>query len=190
MNTPSLTWRSRLLRSLPGRVLRPFAYLPRPLTQQGFIILCNQCFSDTLAAGELAFLEQRVLCITLEDAGIHWSLHLNKGRLQSVSAQHPADVTIRGTTYDLLLLMSRREDPDTLFFQRRLRLEGDTELGLHLKNFLDAWEPPASVRMMQHFTAVGMSWAERIMDATLDDTQRAAPIQPDPSNSRRTDPSA
>jgi len=32
----------------------------------------------------------------------------------------------------------RREDPDTLFFTRRLVLEGDTALGLEIKNTLDA----------------------------------------------------
>jgi len=37
-----------------------------------------------------------------------------------------------------LALALRREDPDTLFFSRRLVLEGDTELGLALKNALDA----------------------------------------------------
>jgi hypothetical protein len=38
-------------------------------------------------------------------------------------------------------LALRREDPDTLFFTRRLVLEGDTELGLALKNALDAFSP-------------------------------------------------
>ncbi|CDH07392.1 putative sterol carrier protein, SCP [Xenorhabdus bovienii str. oregonense] len=35
-------------------------------------------------------------------------------------------------------LESRREDPDTLFFQHRLRIEGNTELGLHVKNLVDS----------------------------------------------------
>jgi predicted lipid carrier protein YhbT len=39
--------------------------------------------------------------------------------------------------YDYLTLISRREDADTLFFQRRLKMEGDTELGLYVKNLLD-----------------------------------------------------
>ena len=35
---------------------------------------------------------------------------------------------------------ARREDPDTLFFQRLLAIEGDTALGLEIKNFLDRLE--------------------------------------------------
>ena len=47
---------------------------------------------------------------------------------------------ISGTIHDFLLLISRTEDTDTLFFQRRLKMEGDTELGLQLKNFLDGMD--------------------------------------------------
>lgn len=36
------------------------------------------------------------------------------------------------------MIAARKEDPDTLFFQRRLRIEGDTELGLYVKNLMDA----------------------------------------------------
>ncbi|MEZ5482089.1 MAG: SCP2 sterol-binding domain-containing protein [Porticoccaceae bacterium] len=38
---------------------------------------------------------------------------------------------------DLVLIAARKADPDTLFFQRRLRIEGDTELGLEIKNLID-----------------------------------------------------
>lgn len=48
------------------------------------------------------------------------------------------DVTIRASLADYLALALRREDPDTLFFTRRLVLEGDTALGLEIKNALDS----------------------------------------------------
>lgn len=48
------------------------------------------------------------------------------------------DVTIRAQARDFLALAMRREDPDTLFFTRRIVIEGDTALGLELKNALDA----------------------------------------------------
>ncbi|MGO2436765.1 MAG: ubiquinone anaerobic biosynthesis accessory factor UbiT, partial [Serratia proteamaculans] len=43
-----------------------------------------------------------------------------------------------------------KQDPDTLFFQRRLQIEGDTELGLYVKNLMDAIEleaMPAPLRI-------------------------------------------
>lgn len=48
------------------------------------------------------------------------------------------DVVVRARPRDYLALALRREDPDTLFFTRRLAIEGDTELGLVVKNALDA----------------------------------------------------
>ena len=48
------------------------------------------------------------------------------------------DVTVRASLRDYVALALRREDPDTLFFHRRLVIEGDTALGLAVKNALDA----------------------------------------------------
>jgi predicted lipid carrier protein YhbT len=49
-----------------------------------------------------------------------------------------ADVTVRASLNDYLALALRREDPDSLFFSRRLVIEGDTALGLAVKNALDS----------------------------------------------------
>jgi len=47
-------------------------------------------------------------------------------------------------------MMLREEDPDTLFFNRKLVIEGDTELGLIVKNLLDSidWSHTALARWM------------------------------------------
>jgi predicted lipid carrier protein YhbT len=52
------------------------------------------------------------------------------------------DLEIAASARDFLALARREEDPDTLFFCRRLSMEGDTELGLLVKNTLDAIEAP------------------------------------------------
>jgi len=48
------------------------------------------------------------------------------------------DLAIKAGVADYLALALRREDPDTLFFKRRLVMTGDTDLGLVVKNALDA----------------------------------------------------
>jgi predicted lipid carrier protein YhbT len=48
------------------------------------------------------------------------------------------DVTVRACLRDYVALALRREDPDSLFFTRRLVIEGDTDLGLIVKNALDS----------------------------------------------------
>ena len=50
------------------------------------------------------------------------------------------DVCISGESPDFVLLATRQADPDTLFFQRRIRIEGDTELGLGVKNTMDSMD--------------------------------------------------
>ena len=52
------------------------------------------------------------------------------------------DLTFSANLSAFLQLMARQEDPDTLFFNRELSVEGDTELGLVMKNMLDAVEWP------------------------------------------------
>jgi predicted lipid carrier protein YhbT len=137
-------------------LLRPFGVLPAGATRLGFALGCNHVFAAALAAGELDFLDGRVLGIELRDAGIMLRLSAQRRRLVVPDVLRPTDVRIGGNAYEFLLLVSRREDPDTLFFQRRLRIEGDTELGLHVKNFLDAWEPPAGVRALQRLAAAAL----------------------------------
>jgi predicted lipid carrier protein YhbT len=48
-----------------------------------------------------------------------------------------------------VLLALRKEDPDTLFFDRQLVIEGDTELGLIVKNALDRVELPFRDRVLE-----------------------------------------
>ncbi len=83
-------------------------------------------------AEELEFLEGRWLSIHVRDIGLLWYTSVVDGRLV-VSQQADADVSFSADASDLLMIAARKQDPDTLFFQRRLVIEGDTELGLYVK---------------------------------------------------------
>lgn len=131
----------RLLNTLaaPLRLLPTFAH------SQALALVLNQVMKDALAAGDLDFLAGRTVGIEISDLGVRYRLGLTGGRIRGFGEGAPADASISGGLHEFLLLAARREDADTLFFQRRLRMSGDTELGLYLKNFLDAFEPPAQV---------------------------------------------
>jgi len=101
----------------------------------------NAMFATSLEAGELGFLAQRVMNVFVTDAGLRFSVRLDQDELRAGNEVAEADVTIEGTVYTFLLLATRKEDADTLFFRRQLKTSGDTELGLHIKNFLDGLEP-------------------------------------------------
>lgn len=74
----------------------------------------------------------------------HWKFDFvwRNGRFIACSAQQQTDLCLSASAYDFLQLARRQEDPDTLFFNRRLTMEGDTELGLLVKNTMDAMELP------------------------------------------------
>ena len=55
----------------------------------------------------------------------------------------------RASARDLALIAAREEDADTLFFQRRLVVEGDTEVALLVKNTLDGIEAPRTRALLR-----------------------------------------
>ncbi|MGL5309695.1 MAG: ubiquinone anaerobic biosynthesis accessory factor UbiT, partial [Plesiomonas shigelloides] len=79
----------------------------------------------------------RWLQVEVPDLNLSWFVSVQNAQLV-VAKQAQPDVIFRGNTNELILIAARVEDPDTLFFQRRLTIEGDTELGLYVKNLLDA----------------------------------------------------
>ena len=117
--------------SLPLRLVPPFVH------NKALVTALNKVFAKDLDEGELDFLTDKIVRITVEDTGIQYGFTLRNGELVPADNNHSPDLLLNGNVYDYLLLASRREDTDTLFFRRQLRMEGDTELGLYLKNFLD-----------------------------------------------------
>ncbi|MGE5152570.1 MAG: ubiquinone anaerobic biosynthesis accessory factor UbiT [Bdellovibrio bacteriovorus] len=120
----------------------PLRLMPVAAHSHALAVALNRVLREALAQGELDFLDGRCIAIEIEDIGLRYRLGLVDGRSRGLGAGAQPQATIAGGLKELLLLAARREDADTLFFARRLRMSGDTELGLHLKNFLDAFEPP------------------------------------------------
>lgn len=81
-------------------------------------------------------LSGKVLRLEIEELGIGPQLTLT--RMGLVPALGRPDVVVRASLRDYVALALRREDPDSLFFSRRLVIEGDTALGLVVKNALDS----------------------------------------------------
>lgn len=131
--------RSLIINNGPALCSRPLRYVPFALKKQVIEQLLRLQFKQTLAAGELNFLTDRWLKIDVRDLSLSWFITLVDGKLK-VSQDEIADVSFSGETNDLILIATRRQDPDTLFFQRRLVIEGDTELGLQIKNMMDAFD--------------------------------------------------
>ncbi|MFV5982046.1 ubiquinone anaerobic biosynthesis accessory factor UbiT [Klebsiella pneumoniae] len=142
--------RSRLVHFGPSLMSVPVKLAPFALKRQVLEQVLSWQFRQALAEGELEFLEGRWLSIHVRDIGLLWYTSVVDGRLV-VSQQADADVSFSADASDLLMIAARKQDPDTLFFQRRLVIKGDTELGLYVKNLMDAIEleqMPKALRVM------------------------------------------
>ncbi len=122
---------------LPRLLAAPFSLLPDTVHSRLIALALNRALAEQWCDGELEFLQDRCIVIAVRDVDINFCLSFNGNRLTACSRGGTADLVIEGTVYDFLVLVSRQEDPDTLVFQRRLVMQGDTELGLQVKNFLD-----------------------------------------------------
>lgn len=149
---PATRLARRLLRWLPPpeRLATPLRLLPEPLLRQGSQQLIEQVLAVPLAEGRLDEFIGRRIGVEVTDLGLRWVVAIGDHRVDVLEPAADAEATVRGTATDLLLMSSRLEDADTLFFHRRLQLTGDVELGLALRNLLDQlpWESiPLALRI-------------------------------------------
>ncbi|CAK0742415.1 Ubiquinone biosynthesis accessory factor UbiT [Gammaproteobacteria bacterium] len=135
----------------PSVLAAPLGIIPVAVHSTALAFALNRLFARQIQDGEMDFLTNRIVSIEVRDARLTFRLTLTNGQLAATDKK-TSDLVVGGTVYDLLLLATGREDPDTLFFQRRLSLDGDTELGLYVKNFLNSQDPrevlPAPLRLV------------------------------------------
>ena len=86
-------------------------------------------------------LQGRVVELHVSDFGLRVRLALGAAGFGAVSGAAAPALRISATAQGYLRLARGQEDPDRLFFERALVMEGDTEAGLVLKNTLDAIGP-------------------------------------------------
>ncbi|MCL1138469.1 ubiquinone anaerobic biosynthesis accessory factor UbiT [Shewanella pneumatophori] len=129
----------------PKAIARPLAIVPFALKADLLKRILSLLLSEQAADDELEFLEGRWVAINIEDLGLTFEVTFDtKWQVRPIEQ---AQVTFTAQSKDLLLIAAAKEDPDSLFFQRKLCIEGDTELGLEVKNLLLGVEfdamPPA-----------------------------------------------
>nr|CAC9116534.1 Putative lipid carrier protein [Escherichia coli] len=124
--------RSRIVHLGPSLLSVPVKLTPFVLKRRVLEQVLSWQFRQALDDGELEFLEGRWLSIHVRDIDLQWFTSVVNGKLV-VSQNAQADVSFSADASDLLMIAARKQDPDTLFFQRRLVIEGDTELGLYEK---------------------------------------------------------
>ncbi len=117
--------------------------LPRRMAELGAQVMTGRlnvlhpCLKERLAEAN-----GKTFVLMLSDMPFHALLAVTHGRLglTLLAKDSPcrADVTIHGDSDAFLALLEGRVDGDALFFSRDLRVEGDTEALLVLRNALDS----------------------------------------------------
>jgi predicted lipid carrier protein YhbT len=101
---------------------------------------CNHLLQGQTISRRLEALDGKRLWLTILDSDTCLQFRFQNGHLRYDACRDKPDMHIRGELKYFLQLAMRNEDADTLFFGRQLSMEGNTEDGLLLKNFLDAME--------------------------------------------------
>lgn len=139
--------------TLPAPLARIASHLPQRPPTLALTTALNLALGRVLSREDLEPLTGRHLRIRVRDAGLTLDFTLGPRGFVALSAGGEPDLTLTANVRDYIALALREEDPDTLFFGRRLLMEGATDLGLLVKNTLDAidWDAlhaeyaPASV---------------------------------------------
>jgi predicted lipid carrier protein YhbT len=157
-----LKLRARMIEVMP-KILRPsLRFLPFRTQRAILLPALSSVFQEAIEDGDFEFLQGRWLKIAITDLELTWWLSFDENKLVMASKDEMAtnnyleDVSFSATGDDLVLIAGRKQDPDTLFFQRRLKIEGDTELGLEVKNLIDAIDIdqlPSSVHSLVDYSA-------------------------------------
>lgn len=129
----------KLINKLPSILKPALTRIPYSVHKACLLPVLHSVFSEAINEGDFEFLQGNWLKININDLGITWLLSIKNDRLiMAPENSQQEDVSFHANGDDLLLIAGRKEDPDTLFFQRRLKIEGNTELGLAVKNLIDA----------------------------------------------------
>ena len=134
---------------LPGFVASVFGKLPQWPHALVLVAGLNAALKmKLLPEDSLALLEGKTFRVHVLDTGAEAYYTYHNGLFRPVfRPAQEADLSFAANLSAYLQLLARQEDPDTLFFNRELEITGDTELGLIVKNMLDAVEWPSLPKM-------------------------------------------
>ncbi len=137
----SSTARPPWLATAAGRLRRLVERLP--VEPPSFVLarVLDRMLLPRLPADVRATLGGRTVEVLVSDLGLRVRLQLADGGFRVAPARSETALRIVAPAASYLRLLRGDDDADRLFFERALVMEGDTEMGLVLKNTLDAIGP-------------------------------------------------
>lgn len=127
--------------ALPLRLRPLLRRLPMQPPSQALALALNRLLLPKLPPDARALLSGPAVRVDVGDLGLSLSLRLDARGFHAAPAGAPPALRIAADLASYWRLLRGSDDADRLFFERALVMEGDTELGLVLKNTLDAIGP-------------------------------------------------
>ncbi|MEZ6940350.1 SCP2 domain-containing protein [Aeromonas sp. S12(2024)] len=165
----------RLVEQAPRFLRHPLKLVPFNLQKQLMESLLARVFKEAIEDGDFEFLADKWLKVEVSDLELCWFISEQNGQLVVARECDKAGVCFSGTANDLILIAGRKEDPDSLFFQRKLKIEGDTELGLEVKNLMDSLDLDGLPSLMKYPLMDLATFIERARTASAQAPVQTAP---------------
>jgi predicted lipid carrier protein YhbT len=134
--------------TLPAPVAAIVSRLPMWPLEQLLTRALDLGVGRVVSRDAVAPLVGRRFSLCVRDLGVTVRFEGTWDGFRPASPPYAPDLSITATLRDYIALGLREEDPDTLFFARRLSIEGDTDLGLTVKNLLDGIDWGAALRAL------------------------------------------
>lgn len=147
---PAISNASTTVGSLVSKLLSPeklsWVATKLPMKLNCLVIgqVINSVFAEQIAEGDFDFLEDQQLQIEVLDADLFVAISFSENKIQCTHfASHAteSDASLSIDTGNAIKLIQQEIDPDTLFFHRKLKISGDTELAHQVKNTIDTIDP-------------------------------------------------
>jgi len=141
MNPTPAARRADVLAALAARLRPVVARLPMHPPAMALALALDRFLLPRLDPEARAALEGHVVEIAVTDLGLCLRLRLGERGFSPAPAEPAPALRVAAAAPSYWRLLRGRDDADRLFFERALVMQGDTELGLVLKNTLDAIGP-------------------------------------------------
>jgi predicted lipid carrier protein YhbT len=132
-----------MIDTIAARLKPVFSRLPMQPPAFALSLALNRVLLPRLPADARAALSQRPVEVAVTDFGLVLRLVLTARGFGLAPAGAAPVLRIAAPSRSYWRLLRGEDDADRLFFERALVMEGDTEMGLVLKNTLDAIGPLA-----------------------------------------------
>lgn len=136
----------------PQKLGSCISFVPQVINRKLIEAVLNRVLQEQIGDGDFDYLTGKWLLVEIRDAQLFTTIGFRNHQFvcrQVAQESSDADARLSVFAADAIDLVQQNIDPDTLFFQRKLTIGGDTELVHHVKNTLDTLEPDTIPKLIK-----------------------------------------